>query len=96
MADSNHNSNSPAPTANTGQVPTDGTSAAVEEGSLRAHIDTLHGPASRDGTENQRISEADSHGQLPAAPVCRNAAGEQEGSCPLWEGHIIDATFPRV
>jgi hypothetical protein len=31
-------------------------------------------------------------------PICRNPAGggEGEGNCPLWDGHIIDASFPLV
>jgi hypothetical protein len=30
------------------------------------------------------------------APICRGTAGGGEGNCPLWYGHIIDATFPLV
>ena len=26
----------------------------------------------------------------------REFAGGDEGNCPLWDGHIIDATFPMV
>jgi hypothetical protein len=26
----------------------------------------------------------------------REFAGGGEGNCPLWDGHIIDATFPPV
>ena len=26
----------------------------------------------------------------------REFAGSGEGNCPLWDGHIIDATFPLV
>jgi hypothetical protein len=26
----------------------------------------------------------------------REFAGGGEGNCPLWDGHIIDATFPLV
>lgn len=26
----------------------------------------------------------------------RESAGGGEGNCPLWDGHIIDATFPLV
>jgi hypothetical protein len=26
----------------------------------------------------------------------REFAGGNEGNCPLWDGHIIDATFPMV
>jgi hypothetical protein len=29
-------------------------------------------------------------------PICRNTAGGGEGNCPLWDGQIIDATFPLV
>jgi len=34
-----------------------------------------------------------SHGP---APTCRNTAGGGDGNCLLWDGHIIDATFPLV
>jgi hypothetical protein len=30
------------------------------------------------------------------APICRGTAGGGEGNCPLWDGHIIDVTFPLV
>ena len=33
---------------------------------------------------------------LGPAPICRGTAGGGEGNCPLWDGHIIDATFPPV
>jgi hypothetical protein len=26
----------------------------------------------------------------------REFAGGGEGNCPLWDGHIVDATFPPV
>jgi hypothetical protein len=31
-----------------------------------------------------------------AASICRGTPGDGEGNCPLWDGHIIDATFPLV
>jgi hypothetical protein len=37
-----------------------------------------------------------SFGPDGAAPICRSTAGVGEGKCPLWDGHIIDATFPLV
>jgi hypothetical protein len=30
------------------------------------------------------------------APISRKTAGDGEGNCSLWDGHIIDATFPMV
>jgi hypothetical protein len=46
----------------------------------------------------QRVLPEGSSGiiSLGPAPVCRNTAGGGEGDCPLWDGHIIDATFPPV
>jgi len=32
----------------------------------------------------------------PGLPASRSIAGGGEGNCPLWDGHIIDATFPLV
>jgi hypothetical protein len=29
-------------------------------------------------------------------PICSSNAGGGEGDSPLWDGHIIDATFPPV
>jgi hypothetical protein len=29
-------------------------------------------------------------------PASGNIPGGDDGDCPLWEGHIIDATFPLV
>jgi hypothetical protein len=34
--------------------------------------------------------------RLLATPICRGTAGGGEGNCTLWDGHIIDATFPPV
>ena len=28
--------------------------------------------------------------------ISRSTAAEGESNCPLWDGHIIDATFPSV
>jgi hypothetical protein len=54
---------------------------------------------STDGT-SAAVEEArlrgDSHGHVVHAPTSRDAAGEQEGNCPLWDGQIIDATLPPV
>jgi hypothetical protein len=41
----------------------------------------------------QRVLPDDTPGIIP---ICRNAAGGGEGNCPLWDGHIIDATFPLL
>jgi len=32
----------------------------------------------------------------PLASRSTAAGGEGENNCPLWDGHIIDATFPPV
>jgi hypothetical protein len=34
--------------------------------------------------------------ERPAPLTDREFAGGGEGNCPLWDGHIIDATFPLV
>ena len=41
----------------------------------------------------RRVLPDDTSGIIP---ICRNTAGGGEGKCPLWDGHIIDATFPLV
>jgi hypothetical protein len=53
-------------------------------------------------TSNPLAQTANPQGVLPdgaGGPVPlgdREFAGGGEGSCPLWDGHIIDATFPLV
>jgi hypothetical protein len=53
-------------------------------------------------TLNPVVQTADPQRVLPEGtgrPVPlsdREFAGRGEGNCPLWEGHIIDATFPPV
>jgi hypothetical protein len=53
-------------------------------------------------TLNPVVQTADSQRGPPGGtseiiPICRNTrASGGEGSCPLWDGHIIDATFPPV
>jgi hypothetical protein len=42
----------------------------------------------------QRVSP-DGPGQ-PVPSGDRELAGDGEGNCPLWDAHIIDATFPLV
>ena len=47
--------------------------------------------------DDYRIREALQ--ELLAAPDLRAVvfcAGDGEGNCPLWDGHIIDAIFPLV
>ena len=53
-------------------------------------------------TSNPQARTADPQRVLPdgaGRPVPlddRKLAGGGEGNCPLWDGHIIDATFPLV
>jgi hypothetical protein len=46
----------------------------------------------------QRVPPGGTSGviSLGPAPTGRNTAAGGEGNCPLWDGHIIDATFPPV
>lgn len=68
--------------------------SAVGEGRLRVHINALRKALSQDGMENPHIRKVASRGYVFTAPIFRNTAGGGEGSCPLWDGHIIDVTFP--
>jgi hypothetical protein len=63
---------------------------------VRLHIKVLRKALSQDGMENQYIRTVASRGYIFTAPICRSTAGGGESNCPLWEGHIIDATFPPV
>ena len=65
-------------------------------GKLRFHINALNDVLSQDGREVLYIRKVVRHGYIFAAPVCRGVADDGEGSDPLWDGHIIDATFPPV
>jgi len=52
-------------------------------------------------TSNPPAQTANSQRELPNStseiiPICRSTAGGGESNCPLWDGHIIDATFPLV
>ena len=53
-------------------------------------------------TLNPVVQTADPRRELPDSTseiirICRNtAAGGGDDHCPLWDGHIIDATFPLV
>jgi len=57
---------------------------------------------SNKNTSNPLASTANLQAVLPdgaGRPVPlgdREFAGGREDNCPLWEGHIIDATFPPV
>src|SRR5260221_13738669 len=57
---------------------------------------------SNQNTSNPLGQTANPQGVLPDAAgrpvplVDRDFAGGGEGPCPLWDGHIIDATFPLV
>ena len=57
---------------------------------------------SNQNTSNPLGQTANPQGVLPDAAgrpvplVDRDFAGGGEGNCPLWDGHIIDATFPLV
>jgi hypothetical protein len=53
-------------------------------------------PDAQDGMDNQYIRRVARRGYIFTAPICRNTADGSEGNCPLWDGHIIDATFPPV
>jgi DNA-binding winged helix-turn-helix (wHTH) protein len=70
--------------------------SAVRKGRLRVHINTLRKALSQDGTGSQYIRKVAGRGYVFIAPISRNTAGDGEGDCPLWDGHIIDATFPPV
>jgi hypothetical protein len=41
----------------------------------------------------QRVLPDDTSGIIP---ICRNTVCGGEGNCPLWDSHIVDATFLRV
>jgi hypothetical protein len=61
---------------------------------------------SNDITSNPQAQTANPQRELPdgtsgvnslgPAPIGRGTADGGEGNCPLWDGQIIDATFPRV
>ena len=70
--------------------------SAVREGRLGFHINVLRKALSRDGMKNRYIRKVVRGGYIFTAPICRSTAGGGEGNCPLWDGHIIDATFPLV
>lgn len=70
--------------------------SAVREGRLRFHINVLRKALSQDGVKNRYITKAVRGGYIFTAPICRSTAGGGEGNCSLWDGHIIDATFPPL
>jgi DNA-binding winged helix-turn-helix (wHTH) protein len=73
-----------------------GGKSAVGKRRLRVHINALRTALSQDGVENQYIRKVTRRGYVFTAPISLNTAGGGEGNCPLWDGHIIDATFPPV
>jgi DNA-binding winged helix-turn-helix (wHTH) protein len=69
--------------------------SAVREGRLGFHINVLRKALSRDGMKNRYIRKVARGGYIFAAPTDPSTAGG-EGHRPLWDGHIIDATFPLL
>jgi DNA-binding winged helix-turn-helix (wHTH) protein len=61
----------------------------VGKGRLRVHINALRKALSQNGIEIQYIGKVARRGYVFTAPISRNTN-------PLWEGRIIDATFPPV
>jgi DNA-binding winged helix-turn-helix (wHTH) protein len=73
-----------------------GVASAMGTEELRFHINALGKAMSQDGMENQYIREVTGRGYIFTASICRRTPGDGEGNCPLWDGHIIDATFPLL
>jgi DNA-binding winged helix-turn-helix (wHTH) protein len=67
----------------------------VGKGRLRVHINALRKALSQNGIEIQYIGKVARRGYVFTAPISRSPAGDGEGNSPLWEGRIIDATFPQ-
>jgi DNA-binding winged helix-turn-helix (wHTH) protein len=67
----------------------------VGKGRLRVHINALRKALSQNGIEIQYIGKVARRGYVFTAPISRSTAGDGEGNSPLWEGRIIDATFPQ-
>jgi DNA-binding winged helix-turn-helix (wHTH) protein len=67
----------------------------VGKGRLRVHINALRKALSQNGIEIQYIGKVARRGYVFTAPISRSTAGDGEGNSPLWEGRIIDATFPE-
>ena len=72
-----------------------GGNPGVGKGKLRAHINALRKALSQYGIEIQYIARVAGRGYVFTAPISRSTTGDGEGSYPLWEGRIIDATFPQ-
>jgi DNA-binding winged helix-turn-helix (wHTH) protein len=70
--------------------------SAVREGRLRFHINVLRKALSQDGVKNRYIRKVVRGGYIFTTPIGRSIVGGVEGNCPLWDGHIIDATFPPL
>jgi DNA-binding winged helix-turn-helix (wHTH) protein len=67
----------------------------VGKGRLRVHINALRKALSQNGIEIQYIGKVAGRGYVFTAPISRSTVGDGEGSSSLWEGRIIDATFPE-
>jgi DNA-binding winged helix-turn-helix (wHTH) protein len=67
----------------------------VGKGRLTVHINALRKALSQNGVEIQYIGKVARRGYVFTAPISRSTTGDGEGSYPLWEGRIIDATFPQ-
>lgn len=72
-----------------------GGNPGMGKGKLRAHINALRKALSQNGIEIQYIGRVAGRGYVFTAPISRSTTGDGEGSYPLWEGRIIDATFPQ-
>jgi hypothetical protein len=48
------------------------------------------------GTAKHDAHEPSSVGTPVQTPLFVFGAGDDEGNCPLWDGHIIDAILPLV
>ena len=70
--------------------------SAVRDGRLRFHINVLRKALSQDGVKNRYITKVVRGGYIFTAPIRRSTAGGGQGNCLLWDGHVIDATFPLV
>jgi hypothetical protein len=66
--------------------------AAIME---RDGIGNITGTAKHDAHQPSSVQELLAASNLRAVAFGAGA-GEGEGNCPLWDGHIIDAIFPLV
>ena|ERR1700733_11765581 len=70
-----------------------GGAAAAGTREFRVHIDALRNVLAQDGTEDRYIRKMGRRGYMFAAPIGRATPAERE-EIALWDGHIIDVTFP--